>query len=295
MRTINSELGSGQAGRFFWGFSFKNRKILIPALIILILIAALFLAQKFISMEMQLKRLSRYEPIYVLAIKRDLNVGDVISSSDLKPVIFYKQEYDKLQVKESNSNLATPSYISCDFDPSTNKLSNFKDVIGRVVSVPIYAGSALRQEHLAPQGTLPGLMNLLDENHTLLDLAVPQHGFNVFIKPNDFVDLYRVDKSGSNLLASKVKVILVDSMPLGKAPLQVPIKARTNRELTVSVPEEYFSNIVKAKKANTLVVTYKNKDQEEVLLKNPIEHVAVRSLFQSLMMIQGEKKEVFGR
>lgn len=295
MKTINSELGSGQLDRFFWGFSFKNRRVLIPVLIILIIITALFLAQKFIAMQLQLKRLSRYEPINVLAVTRDLNIGDVLSQEDLKPVIFYKQEYEKMQVKDPDSNLSKPSYISCNFDSSTNKLSGFGDVIGRVTNIPVHAGSILRREYLAPPGTLPGLINLLEVNHSLLDLTVPQLGFNVFIKPNDFVDLYRVDKTGSSLLASKVKVILVDSLPLGKAPLQVPIKLREFRELTVSVPEEYFSNIVKAKQAKSLVVTYKNKEQEQVLTKGLTKSFQPQSLFQSLLMIQGEQKEIFAR
>ncbi|MDA0771624.1 MAG: hypothetical protein O3C63_01640 [Cyanobacteria bacterium] len=295
MSTIHSELGSGQLNRFLWGFSYKNRKILIPVLIAIIIIAAIFLLQKYIAMDMQLSKLSRYEPIYVLAVKRDINIGEVISISDLKPVVFYKEEFHKMTWKNPETQVLEPSFISCDFDPETQRLTGFADILGRVASIPIPTNSILQREQLAAQGTLPGLINLLDENHSLIDLSVPQLGFNVFIKPNDFVDLYQVQESRSKLIASKVKVILVDSMPLGKAPLSVPVSSKSRRELTVSIPEEYFSTVVKAKKDKSLIVTYKNKEREEVQVARIDQSFKSKSLFQSLLMIHGPQKEVYAQ
>jgi hypothetical protein len=34
-----------------------------------------------------------------LAVKRDINIGDVISISDLKPIVFYKEEFQKMSWK----------------------------------------------------------------------------------------------------------------------------------------------------------------------------------------------------
>ncbi|MDD9899124.1 MAG: hypothetical protein OXU45_09030 [Candidatus Melainabacteria bacterium] len=289
MSTIQSEYGSGQLTRFLWGLSFKNRKILIAVMIVLILASALLLAQKFIAMELQLKQLSRYEPIYVLGLKRDLNIGDVISSSDLKPIIFYKQEFAKQQHADGQ-----PSYIKANYNPETHALGGYSEILGRVVKTPVYAGSMLRQEHLAPAGTMPGLINLIEENHSLLDVSVPQKGFNVFIKPGDRVDLFQVGKLGSKLIASKVKVILVDSQALGKAPMRVPVDSKARRQLTISVPEQLFSNVSRALKAKNLVVTYKNKEAEEINDQTYSPRPS-RSLFQSLLMIQGPKKELFAK
>jgi Flp pilus assembly protein CpaB len=289
MSTIQTEYGSGQLNRFLWALSFKNRKILIMLMSALILVAATLLTQKFIAMDLQLKKLSRYEPIYVLGLKRDLNIGDVISRTDLKPIIFYKEEYAKQEYAEGQS-----SYFKANYNSNTHSLSGLEGVLGRVVKTPIFSGSMLREEQLAPVGTLPGLINLIEENHSLLDVSVPQKGFNVFIKPNDLVDLFQVNKTGSKLLASKVKVILVDSEPLGKAPMRVTIDDKSKRQLTISVPEQYFSNISQALKENSLVVTYKNKDREEISNQS----FSVRpnqSLFQSLLMIQGPKKELFAK
>ena len=295
MSTIHSELGSGQLNRFLWGFSYKNRKVLIPVLIAIIIVGAIFLMQKYIAMDMQLRQLSRYEPIYVLAVKRDINIGDVISISDLKPIVFYKEEFQKMSWKNPETHLVEPSFVSCDFDPETQQLTGFDDILGRVASIPIAANSILQRELLAPQGTLPGLINLLDKNHSLIDLSVPQLGFNVFIKPNDLVDLYQVYESSSKLIASKVKVILVDSKPLGKAPLRVAVSNKSRRELTVSIPEEYFSTVVKAKKNKRLIVTYKNKERELVQVPRIDQAFKSKSLFQSLLMIHGPTKEVFGQ
>ena len=307
MNTINSELRSGLPGRFFWTLSFKNRQILIPTLIVLILVGAVFLVQKYIAMEMQLKKLSHYEPIYVLTVNKDLNIGDVIKLEDLAPMIFYKREYERLNYTEPGSNVSIPSFIKCQYEPDTkvpsnSKLSGFDDVVGRVLKLPVHANSMLRREYFAPRGTVPGLINLIDKKHTLLDVEVAQSGFNVFVKPSDQVDLYELTKDGSRLLASKVKVILVDSLALGQAPLQVAVSPRSSRHLTLSIPEELYSTVARAKLNKSLIVTYKNKEAEQIIVSNMIHRVTPRAkitksenLFQPLVLIQGTKKEVLGQ
>ena len=136
---------SGLIDRFLWDFSFKNRRLLIPILILVILALVLILAKNFIDMDLRLKHLSKFEPIYVLGVNKDLNIGDVISSSDLKPFLFYKNEYEKLKVKNSDNNLESFSMIACNLDPQTGSVTGFNDVVGRVVNIPIYADSFLRQ------------------------------------------------------------------------------------------------------------------------------------------------------
>ncbi len=295
MNIINSELRSGISSRFFWTLSFKNRQILIPILISLILIGTVFVVQKFIAMDMRLKKLSLYEPIYVLAVNKNLNIGETIKAEDLSPIIFYKHEYEKLNYTEPGSNVSIPSYIQCHYE--NNKISGIQSILGRVVNLPIHAHSILRHEYLAPQGTMPGLINLIDEKHSLIDVEVPQSGFNVFIKPNDYVDLYESNKTGSRLLASKVKVILVDSLALGQAPLQVEVNSRSSRHLSLAIPEELYSIVTQAKLNKTLTVTYKNNKETKITKTNhrlaykaPTNHL--ENSFQPLLLIQGKKKEV---
>lgn len=298
MNTAHSGRRSDVFSRFFWTLSFKNRQILIPTLIVMILIGALFLTRNYISMEMQLKKLKKYEPIYVLAVNRDLNVGDLVRAEDLSPMVFYKQEYEKFNFTEPGASVAIPSFIQCNKDDS--RLSGFKDVIGRVVNVPVHANSMLRREFFAPRGTLPGLINLVEERHTLLDVEVPQSGFNVFVKPSDYVDLYELTKESTRLLASKVKVILVDSLALGQAPLQVAVDSHALRHLTLAIPEDLYSSVAKAKLNKALVLTYKHKvtnsHQPQISYKTPSHSKATpakaKDLFQSLTLIQGAKKEV---
>lgn len=301
MNTAQGERRGDLLSRFFWALSFKNRHILIPVLIALIILGAIFLAQNYISMELQLKRLRHYEPIYVLAVNKALNIGDVIKAEDLSPMVFYKQEYEKFNFTEPGANVALPSFIKC--EQRDSKLLGFDDVIGRVVNLPVHANSMLRREFFAPRGTVPGLINLIEEKHTLLDIEVPQSGFNVFVKPNDYVDLYELTKEGSRLLAAKVKVILVDSLALGQAPLQVTVDSHALRHLTLAIPEELYSSVARAKLNKALALTYKNKTTETI--NSPSGHrVSLRSksvlvkpdrLFQSLTLIQGPKKEVLER
>lgn len=284
---------NGLFDRFFWDLSFKNRKFLIPILLIAILVLAVIVFKNFIDMDLRLKRLSRFEPIYVVGVARDLNIGDVISESDLKPFLFYKNEFNKLTHKDKDTNLESPSLISCSLEAGS--ITGVSTLVGRVVNIPIYKNSFLRKEFLAPVGTVPGLVNLIEKDHALADVQVPQTGFNVFIKPNDYVDLAEISKDGSELIASKVKVILVDSLPLGKAPMHVPVSEKGKRHLTLSLPEEKLAALTQAIKNKTLVVTYKNKetvvtDTEERVIPKQIEKKFTNP-FQALMMITGAKKE----
>lgn len=286
---------SGLIDRFVWDFSFKNRKIIVPILIFFILVLGFIVVKNFIDMDLRLKRLSKFEPMYVLGINRDLNIGDVIGNSDLKPFLFYKNEFEKLKIKNKDTNLELYSLIPCDFDAQSGSLIGIKDVVGRVVKIPIYKNSFLRQEFLAPMGTVPGLINLIEKDHALADVIVPQTGFNVYIKPNDLVDISSIDRFGNlELIVSKVKVILVDSLPLGKAPLHVPVDERSKRHLTLSVPQDKLADITKSIKNKTLVITFMNQDTAQFVNRaNQIKPLSknYKNPFQALMMITGSKKE----
>lgn len=284
---------NGLFDRFFWDLSFKNRKFLIPIILIAILVLAVIVFKNFIDMDLRLKRLSRFEPIYVVGVSRDLNIGDVISKSDLKPFLFYKNEFNKLTHKDKDTNLESPSLISCSLE--SGSIAGVSDLVGRVVNIPIYKNSFLRKEFLAPLGTVPGLMNLIEEDHALADVQVPQTGFNVFIKPNDYVDLAEISKTGSKPIASRVKVILVDSLALGKAPMHVAVNEKAKRHLTLSLPAEKLAEVTQAIKNKSLVVTYMNKDSLPDETETEVAFVPEKKKpsnpFQALMMITGAKKE----
>jgi len=275
--------------RLFWGATFKYRKILIPVLVLLILLATGFALKSYYQMQSSLQRLSAYEPIYVLGLNRDLNVGDVIKSSDLKAVLFYKNEYER-DSELDETGLAQNSLLECKLD-SQDQIYGQQDIVGRVLKVPVFKNSILRKDYLAEPGAVPGIASLIEKHHSIIDIAVPQTGFNVFIKPNDEVDLYETTKTGARLLASKMKVVLVDSLPLGKAPFQVAVKARELRNLSISVPDRVFAQVMRAKRAKNLLATY-NHGEEKVIAVNPQRPLPKPKDFQALTFIQGDKKEL---
>jgi Flp pilus assembly protein CpaB len=192
MSNIFAQGRGGIFDRFFWSLLYKNRNFFILIFIVMIFFITIALFKNFIEMDLQLKRLSQYEPVYVIGVKKDLNIGDILAANDLKAFVFYKDEYKKLTYKNQITNLDEPALFEASFNQSSGQLINIEDLVGRVVNVPILKNSFLRKEFLAQQGTLPGLINLVEVGHTLIDVKVPQTGFNVFIKPSDYVDLARI-------------------------------------------------------------------------------------------------------
>lgn len=287
-----SQINMGSQGdgfsRLVWGLLSKNRKSLISILLLLIGFLSIMTFQHIAKLNFELKKLQKYKPMPVIAVARDLNIGDIIKASDLRSMMIYEKEFENILFRDKLSGLDKPALFKFN--------ENQEDLIGRVVKLPLAKNSMLRQEYLADKGTLPGLINLLNEKHSLIDIEVPKTGFNVFIKPNDQVDLLEQTKLGSKVIASKVKVILVDSMALGAAPMQVNSEPRKTRQLTLSIPEENFSLVAKAKKEKSLMLTYKNKEAEGIYLtKNIYKNSPMKKemeAFLPLTIIHGDKKEV---
>lgn len=281
MSSLGMEPRTGLLDKFFWDFTYKKRHLLIPFIIFLIAIFSCILAFKFFSMQKRLERLSKFEPIQVLGIKRDLNIGDIIQRSDFKSFIFYEKEFEKITFKSDGKS-----------ETSLILFDNANDYIGRVIKQPIQKDSFLRKEYLAPLGSLPGLINLIDEKHSLVDISVPQVGFNVYIKPGDVVDLYeQIKNTKPKLITTKVKVVLVDSLPLGKAPYQVEANRKSRRQLTLSVSEDNFAKVVNAIKNKSLYATYQNSFIHEHKSEVKRKPAVKKNNFQPLFLIQGAKKE----
>lgn len=294
---IEQKLFQNAEDQLFGFTSYKYRKIIIPLLLLVICSCTVFLIQNHLNMERRIEELSAFEPIYVLSINKDLNLGDIIKKQDLKATLFYKKEFEKISQKDEKSGLNKPLLIPCNYNQKNKDLNGFKNIIGRVVKIPILANTTLRHDHLAPPGTTAGLSNIIPEGYSLLDLNVKQTGFNVFIKPNDIVDLYQVDKLTSTLVAENIKVLLVDSLPLGKAPLQVAVNPQVKRKISLSIPQNLYSKILKIKNAGKLSLTYRGKSSKA---KSPSQERSTnfkqnnkRPLFQKLLFIKGKNKEVF--
>ena len=285
--------------RILWGFSFKHRKILIPLILALIAVFTFMLVQNYVSMQTKVARISKYEPIYVLSTKRHLDAGDVIQQSDLKAMIFFKSEFEKTKTIDPATGVGDSALITCSYDSNTKALTGFNNVIGRIVKVPVFEGALLRKDFFAEEGALPGLKNLLAKDHTLLDVLVEQIGFNIFIKPGDRIDLYKVNREGtSSPIAKLAEVILVDSMPLGKAPFQVPVDASRMRNLTVALPDNLIPTALAAKKSGNLIATYRNTDfniaKKKATKKPNLNNSLSSNPFQSLTMIRGTERRTFG-
>ncbi len=265
----------------------KYRELLIVVLIVLIALGTVAASASYLQMQSKLRELSALEPVRLVGVAKELQVGDVINEDALMPVVLYRQEY------ESNKS----SYVAEE---------QKQEIIGRVVKVPLLARSFVRREHLAEIGSLPGLVNLIDANHSLLDLDVPQQGFNVFIRPDDKVDLYEVKDRQTQLIASQVKVILVDSEPLGRAPLKVTVDPRLQRHLTVAIPDQVLDRALAAKQSRNLIATYRHQGALPLAIAAPrraprakpmSEAVVaeVKNLFQTLVFIKGEDREVLNQ
>jgi len=283
--------------QIFWNISYKNRRKLVIILMLLIFMAATFVAQKFIAMEMQLKSLSKYEPIYVLALTRDLNPGDLIRAEDLRAMIFYKEEFQKITYRDLKTQLELPALIACKLDLGSGKLIGIDDIVTRVVTSPVYKGSLLRQENLAAKGTLPGLINLIRPGQALVDIAVPISGFNVHIKPNDQVDLYEIG-AAHKLLMANARVILVDSR---SSNLEKNLDKTNSRQLTLAVDDKVFAAISQAIKNKTLALTYHNQNLNQPKtnfrqsISKPKPLAPVLNPFQSLLLIKGAEKEIINQ
>ncbi len=294
MQNIKSRLGDGLIDRLFWDLSFKNRKILLPILIGLILVIGTVLVQKFLALETELKKLSDFQAIYVVSVNRNLNVGDLIRKEDLSPMIFSKKEFTKVLFHDVKDNLDKPALISCSLDEKTKSIKYPENLIGRVVRFPILANSAIRTEFLAPENSLPGLENLLTENQSLIDIEVPQSGFNIFLRPGSKVDLVETTAANSRILASNAEVILVDSKALGQSDFIVENNPGLKRNITVVIPKEHLSDIAKAKKSQNLFLTLSKTSSAKEIERKAIAYKAEpkQKSFQALTMILGSDKEV---
>lgn len=286
-------LGDAASERFFWAFTFKNRRVLLPILIILIFIAVVVVFRHFLYLDAQLTKLSRYEPIRVLVFARDLNIGESISAADLKTIIFYKDEFAKMIYSDPVSKTDMKLLIRCHDVAQHQGALCEEDIVGRVVNLPVTKDTLVYRNFLAAPGTSPGLLHLIEKGHTLFDIEVDQVGYNVYIKPDDTLDLYEYGDHGTRLLANKVKVILVDSLALGQAPLQVENDSRRKRRVTLALPSTKLGEAARAQRNKVLVATYHNGSE-------PMHFVASnrklqQSDFKSLIMIQGDHKELVTR
>ncbi len=291
----NSDLGQkvDLFSQLSWLLSYKYRQLLIAILILLILILSIFVYFKYSSMQRDLNAIKAFELIPVLKLNKDLNVGDAISSNDIAIAGVFRHEYDKLSKKTLDTDLRESVLFRC---KNTQDLSSCPSVLGRVLKIPVFKASLIREEMLAKEGIEPGIVNLLGENEAFVDLNVPQTGFNVFLKPNDLVDIYSIDKNNSKLLASKARIILVNALALGKAPMQVKVDPSLSRNITLALPKEKLSQVTRAIRGKNIYLTLNNP--RELLSKKKISNgkgvrkAKSKNFFQSLTLIQGNKKEI---
>ena len=264
-----------------WILTYKYRKLLIALLLLLIIAISAMLFLKYQAMQKKLATLQAFEPVFILKLNRDLNVGDALKPGDLALAQVFHQELE--ETKDQSFICSMAALDAC------------PNLYGRVLKVPVYKGSILRQEFLAQEGIEPGIVNLLKESESFVDLAVSQTGFNVFLKPDDLVDIYQVDRDKAKLLTKKAKIIMVDAQPLGKAPMQVQVDSSLKRNLTLAVQDKDLYDLTQAIKHKKIYVTLHNAKTPETVEKPKPKFIAKKkskNLFQALTMIQGDEKEM---
>lgn len=274
-----------------WTLTQKYRKLLIAILLVLIFILSSYAYFRYAAMQKELLSLKAFEPVYVLKLARDLNVGDAIQVSDLAIAKIFRQEFENLSMKLPNQDLEISVLFECNNEFA---LSSCKNIIGRVLKIPVYKGSMLRQEMLAEEGVEPGIVNLLAQDEAFLDLTVPQTGFNVYLKPNDYVDVYSISKENSKLISRKAKIIMIDAQVLGRAPMQVKVEPSLFRNISLAVKKEDLYNLTSAVKEKRVYLTLHNpKEQEsQTVIKTNKNYPSKKNFFQSLTLIQGDSKEI---
>jgi len=304
MNTLGFASGSGLARRFFWDFSYKNRKKIIPLISVFIVLAGIYLVYVFLSMEMRLKYLTKLEPVYVLSVSRDIKPGELISAKDLQATLVYKKEFDNLSFIEAHTGLKKPSLIKIHYDEKNKSIVNLdKNYLSRVANAPILKGSLLREEFLAPTGTLPGLMSLIPPNHSLVNIELPKIGFNNYLQAKDRIDIYDISSGQASILVSNVQIVIIDSQvsPATKTGLN-PASADLSKDryLTLAVPNENIARVLQVNKSRNLFVSYRNQSssapQPQTREFQPSSRPAAtrtrpESRFQPLTLIQGDTKQ----
>lgn len=300
MNTLGFASGSGLTARFFWDFSYKNRKKIVPLLLVGILVLGIYIFYTFLSMEMKLKYLARLEPVYVLSLNKEIKAGDLIQVQDLKVSLVYKKEYEKLSFIESKTGLKKPSLIKVQYDEQTKKIIHLdKKYLNRIAKVPIIAGTLLREEFLAEPGSLPGLMSLIPENHSLVNIEIPKIGFNTFLQANDSIDIYDISSGQAYLVVPNVKIVIIDSKTSPDTDSGLPtasIDLNKSRYLTLAVPNESITRVLQVNKSKNLFISYRhpasdlnNRSPVTNSRSQPIKTIS-KSAFQPLLIIQGEEK-----
>lgn len=272
-----------------WILAHKYRKLMIAILLLLIFALSSFAYLRYISMQKDLKSLKAFEPVFVLKLNRDLNVGEALRLDDLSIGRVFRQEFEELKTQLPGEDLDRSSLFECKTELN---LSSCPNLINRVVKIPVYKGSILRHEMLAQAGIEPGIVNLLAKDEAFLDVTVPQTGFNVYLKPDDLVDVYRVDRDATELIAKKAKIIMIDAMSLGKAPMQVRVDPSLLRNLTLAVKKDNLFKLTNAVKSKKTYITLHNFKEELAPQVAVAKKSKPRSFFQSLTLIQGNKKEI---
>lgn len=272
--------------RLYWLVAYKYRKITLLTIFLLIVFSSIKVYWDFLLLQKRVAVLQVNQAKYVLKINKDLNVGDQISFNDLAIAKIFADEFASY-ASDLEKELHHSSVFVCDNQAS---LSSCQNIIGRVVKIPLYKNSILRQEFFAESGVEPGIINLLDTNQAFLDLTVPQTGFNIYLKPNDFVDLYKIEKDFSHLISKKAKIVMIDALPLGKAPLQVKVEPSLVRNLTIAVDKKDLFELTNAVREKKVYVTLHNNKDTQV--KNSQYKSKTKNNFQQLTLIQGHKKEI---
>lgn len=260
----------------YWLFVFKNRKYIIPILLILIFLLSFALLGYFWKLKNQITSLSKYEVIQVLAFARDLNIGDVIGSRDLKLVIFYKAEFEKMRFFDSSIGQEQNLLVRCHQVRPNQEFLCEQNLVGRVLQIPVRKGTLVYQQFLAPLGTSPGVLGALEPNQSVLDLRLEGSGYQSYVKPNDYLDLH--DSSTQQFL-TRVKVLMINSNA-------------NNRLATIAVPFSQVGAVAKAIHNRTLVISLAQRPPKAYRIQyKPNQQEG----FSALMIIKGSNKELIKR
>ncbi len=267
-------------------FSYRYKKSLLFFSILLMVILASYIALEFHKLKEQNQSLQKFKPISIVTLKHNMNIGEVIRKEDLATSLYYEEEFKKQNYWDNDTKLWRTALFVANSN-SINKL------IGRVLKIPVYQGSFLREEFLAPQGSQASLLQQISAGMGLIDIKVIQTGLHTFLKPGDLIDIYEINNNNSNLLCSKSKIILIDSLGIGEAPLQVKNDIHAYRNLSLEVPVHLLGLVASANQNSNLAITlHANNSVPSIGIIRSNPKPKIKNTFHSLTLIRGNKKEI---
>jgi len=220
------------------------------------------------------------EPIRIPVAAYDMKRGRQLAGSDLYIVTLTPEEYKQ-------SRYATGGYMS-----------NARQLAGRVLQQPVKRGDPILPTALYPEGTGPGIADLLEPGQ--LAVTIPVHNVGLvsgFVRPGAIVDVLFRTKSaetGSDVtmtLLERVEVLAVGNAALPDQPVKTPQNGTGMATLAVSPIQAKALRVAEGRGDMTLALRSPNDAAVRTTITES-ERVTLEQIL-GVTPLRGQRMEVF--